>query len=33
VGIGEPQTLGMADFVIPGFEGFTFEKLNQALGI
>lgn len=27
VGIGEPETLGMADFVIPGFEGFTFEKL------
>jgi beta-phosphoglucomutase len=33
VGIGEPETLGMADFVIPGFEGFTFEKLNQALGV
>ena len=32
VGIGEPQTLSMADFVIPGFDGFTFEKLNQALG-
>jgi len=27
VGIGEPETLGMADLVIPGFEGFTFEKL------
>ena len=32
VGIGELQTLGMADFVIPGFDGFTFEKLNQELG-
>jgi beta-phosphoglucomutase len=31
VGIGEEQTLGMADFVIPGFVDFTFEKLNQAL--
>jgi hypothetical protein len=28
VGIGEPETLGMADFVIPGFDGFTFEKLT-----
>ena len=32
VGIGEPQTLGMADFVIPGFEGFTFEKLKKEIG-
>ena len=32
VGIGEPQTLGMADFVIPGFVGFTFEKLKKELG-
>ena len=32
VGIGKPQTLGMADFVIPGFDGFTFEKMNQELG-
>ena len=32
VGIGEPQTLGMADFVIPGFKGFTFEKLERELG-
>ncbi|HAH22667.1 MAG TPA: beta-phosphoglucomutase [Prolixibacteraceae bacterium] len=31
VGIGEPETLGMADFVIPGFKGFTFEKLNQFI--
>lgn len=28
VGIGEPETLGMADLVIPGFDGFTFEKLT-----
>jgi beta-phosphoglucomutase len=27
IGIGEPETLGMADLVIPGFVGFTFEKL------
>jgi beta-phosphoglucomutase len=27
VGIGEPKTLGLADLVIPGFEGLTFEKL------
>lgn len=33
VGIGEPQTLGMADVVIPGFEGFTFEKLKHELGV
>ncbi|HEY3370110.1 MAG TPA: beta-phosphoglucomutase [Prolixibacteraceae bacterium] len=32
VGIGAPETLGMADLVIPGFEGFTFEKLNRELG-
>jgi len=31
VGIGEPQTLGMADLVIPGFEGYHFEKLLQSL--
>ena len=31
VGIGEPETLGMADFVIPGFNGFTFEKLAASL--
>jgi beta-phosphoglucomutase len=28
VGIGEPETLGMADLVIPGFDGYTFEKLT-----
>ena len=33
VGIGQPETLGMADLVIPGFEGFTFEKLKQELGL
>lgn len=32
VGIGELPTLNMADCVIPGFEGFTFEKLEKALG-
>jgi beta-phosphoglucomutase len=31
VGIGEPQTLHMADCVIPDFEGFTFEKLRRLL--
>jgi beta-phosphoglucomutase len=31
VGIGESETLGIADLVIPGFEGFTFEKLKQEL--
>jgi beta-phosphoglucomutase len=31
VGIGDAQTLAMADMVIPGFEGFTYEKLLQAL--
>jgi hypothetical protein len=28
VGIGDPETLGLADFVIPGFNGFTLEKLT-----
>jgi beta-phosphoglucomutase len=28
VGIGEPETLGMADLVISGFEGFSLEKLR-----
>ncbi len=28
VGIGNPETLGLADLVIPGFEGFNFEKLK-----
>lgn len=31
VGIGDAQTLAMADRVIPGFEGFTVENLLQAL--
>lgn len=31
VGIGEPETLGMADLVIPGFEGFTFDMLNHFI--
>lgn len=31
VGIGEPQTLAMADLVIPGFDGFTLEKLKSAI--
>ncbi|MDP2114774.1 MAG: HAD-IA family hydrolase, partial [Bacteroidota bacterium] len=32
VGIGDPETLEMADFVIPGFDGFTVRKLKRALG-
>jgi len=28
VGIGEPQNLGLADLVIPGFNEFTVEKLT-----
>jgi beta-phosphoglucomutase len=31
VGIGDPETLGFADLVIPGFEGFTIEKLMNEL--
>lgn len=31
VGIGEPETLGMADLVISGFDGFTLEKLIREL--
>ncbi len=31
VGIGKPENLGLADFVIPGFDGFTFEKLKKEL--
>ncbi|HET6558578.1 MAG TPA: beta-phosphoglucomutase [Prolixibacteraceae bacterium] len=31
VGIGEPETLALADTVIPGFEGFTFDILLQKL--
>jgi hypothetical protein len=33
VGIGEPETLGFADLVIPGFDGFTLSKLKMALGL
>lgn len=31
VGIGEPETLGMADTVIPGFEGITLDMLLERL--
>jgi beta-phosphoglucomutase len=31
VGIGDAQTLGAADFVIRGFEGFTFDRLKAGL--
>jgi len=31
IGIGEPETLGMADLVIKGFDGFTVEKLKKAI--
>lgn len=31
VGIGDPETLGFADLVIPGFDGFTVEKLMNKL--
>lgn len=31
VGIGDPETLRMADLVIQGFDGFTLEKLKKAL--
>jgi len=31
VGIGEPETLGFADLVIPGFDGFTLEQLLKEL--
>lgn len=27
VGIGNPETLGLADLVIPGFEGFSAKQL------
>ncbi len=30
VGIGQPENLGLADFVIPGFDGFTLEKLETS---
>lgn len=31
VGIGDPETLGFADMVIPGFNGFSFEQLKKGL--
>ena len=31
VGIGDPETLGFADMVIPGFDGFTVDMLKKAL--
>jgi beta-phosphoglucomutase len=31
VGIGDPETLGFADLVISGFDGFTFERLMKEL--
>jgi beta-phosphoglucomutase len=31
VGIGDADTLGFADLVIPGFDGFTVDKLKKAL--
>ena len=31
VGIGDPETLGFADMVIPGFDGFTVDILKKAL--
>lgn len=31
IGIGEQETLGFADLVIPGFDGFTLEKLLNIL--
>ncbi len=30
IGIGQPETLGIADLVIAGFEGFTVEKLKAS---
>jgi len=32
IGIGLQENLGLADLVIPGFDGFTIEKLNKAIG-
>ena len=32
VGIGETEILGMADLVIPGFDGFTVNKLKREFG-
>ncbi len=31
VGIGSPKVLGKANFVVPGFEGFSFETLELGL--
>lgn len=31
IGIGDPEKLGFANLVIPGFDGFTVEKLKQVL--
>lgn len=31
VGIGDTKTLGLADFVMPGFESFTFAELKKRL--
>lgn len=31
VGIGDPELLGFADLVIPGFDGFTVDKLVKEL--
>jgi hypothetical protein len=31
IGVGDPGTLGFADLVIPGFDGFTVEKLQKEL--
>ena len=32
VGVGDPETLGFADLVIPGFEGFSISNLKHAFG-
>ena len=31
IGVGDPQTLKLADFVIPGFEGFKLKSLTDLL--
>jgi hypothetical protein len=31
VGIGQPETLRMADLVIPGFQKFTVQDLKEAI--
>ena len=31
VGIGSPEVLGKADYVMPGFEGVTFDKLIKRI--